>query len=154
MYEDPVAEEDEGRDFDELEKEKNGYQCHDPGTGIKKEISSHDTGDRSARPDGRDIGTPIRKKVDQTGCHATEKIEDKISNMSEPVFDVISKDIEKPHIHNNMKEASMKKHGSQKRKSLLERCEVRRESRIGVSEGDNPIEIKGFFQGRALSELP
>jgi len=106
---------------------------------MKEKISSHDTRNRSARPDGRDIGTPIRKEVDQAGCHATEKIKNEISNMTEPVFDVISEDIEKPHVHDNMKESSVKKHGSQKREILLKPCEVGRESRIGVSEWNNSI---------------
>ena len=92
--------------------------------------------------------------MDQASRHTTEKIEDEISNVAEPVFDVISEDIEKPHIHDNVKESSMKKHGSQKREILLKPCEVSREPRIGVSEGDNPIEIKGFFQSGTLSELP
>jgi hypothetical protein len=53
-----------------------------------------------------------------------------------------------------MKESSMKKHGSQKREILMEPGKVSRESRIGVSEGYNSIEIKGIFQIGALSELP
>jgi len=74
--------------------------------------------------------------------------------VAEPVFDVISEDIEKPHIHDNMEESSMKKHGSQKREILLEPCKVSSESRIGVSEGYNSIEVKGLFQSWTLSELP
>ncbi len=83
--------------------------------------------------------------MDQTSCQTTEKIEDEISNVTEPVFNVISEDIEKPHVHDNMKEPSMKKHGSQKGEILLETCEVSSKFWIGVSEGYHSIEIKDFF---------
>jgi hypothetical protein len=83
--------------------------------------------------------------MDQTGCHTTEKIENEISKVTEPVFDVISEDIEKPHVHDDVKEPSMKKHGSQKGEILLEIRKVCSEFWIGVSEGHHSIEIKDLF---------
>jgi hypothetical protein len=121
---------------------------------MEEKISSHDTGDGAARSDSRDIGAPICDEVDQTSCHTAQKVEGEISNMAEPVFDVISEDIEKPHIHDYMKESSVEEHGSQKREILLEPGKVGRESWIGVSEGYDSIEIEGIFQIGALSELP
>jgi hypothetical protein len=53
-----------------------------------------------------------------------------------------------------MKEPSVKKHGRQKRKILPKTCEVSSNFWIGVSEGDDPIEIKDFFQIGTLSEFP
>jgi len=128
-----------------LEKEKDGYQCHNLGTGIEKEVSSHDTRNGSARPDGRDIGTPVREEVDQTRCHPAEKIKNDISKMSKSVFNIVPEDIEKPHVHDNMKESSMKKHGSQKREILLKPCKVNREFWIRVSERYNSIEVKSLL---------
>jgi hypothetical protein len=83
--------------------------------------------------------------MDQTRCHTTEKIEDEISKVTQPVFDVISEDIENPHVHDNVKEPSMKKHGSQKGKILLEIRKVCSEFWIGVSEGYYSIKIKDLF---------
>lgn len=43
LHEEPEPEEDESRDLYKLEKEKDRYQCQDSGTGIEKEIGSHDS---------------------------------------------------------------------------------------------------------------
>jgi hypothetical protein len=40
--------------------------------------------------------------MDQFSSHTTKNIEDKISNVTEPVFDVISENIEKPHVPKDM----------------------------------------------------
>jgi hypothetical protein len=65
--------------------------------------------------------------------------------VADPIFNIVPEDIEKPHVHNNMKESSMKEHGSQKREILLEPCKVSRKSWIVVSEGYHSIEIKDLF---------
>jgi len=65
--------------------------------------------------------------------------------MAEPIFNIVPEDVEKPHVHNDMKESSVKEHGSQKREILLEPCKVSRKFWIVVSERDHPIEIKDFF---------
>jgi len=92
--------------------------------------------------------------MDQTSAYAAEKIEDEISNVAESVFNVVAENIEEPYVHDNMKESSVQKHGTQKREILLETCKVSRKFRIGVSEGDNSIEIEDLFQIRTLSEFP
>ena len=80
--------------------------------GIEEEISSHDSWNGTACSDGGDIRIPVREEVDQASRHATEKIEDEISNVAEPVFDVISEDIEEPHVSKDVKKSSVKKHGA------------------------------------------
>jgi hypothetical protein len=92
--------------------------------------------------------------VDQTGRHTAEKIEDEISNMTEPVFNVISEDIEKPHVHDDMKESSVKEHGGQKRESLFESGKVNGNLRVGISEGYHSIKVENFLQFGPLSDFP
>jgi len=92
--------------------------------------------------------------VDQTRRHTAEKIEDEISNVAEPVFDVISEDIEEPHVSKDVKKSSVKKHGAKKREILLEPCKVSGELWIGISEGDHSVEIEDLFQMGTLKELP
>jgi hypothetical protein len=48
--------------------------------------------------------------VDQAGGDTTKNIEDKISNVAEPVFNVIPEDIKEPHVPEDVKDSSMKKH--------------------------------------------
>ena len=74
--------------------------------------------------------------------------------MTQPVFDVIPEDVKKPHVHDDMKESPVEKHGCQKREVLLETRKMSGNLRIGISEGNDPIKIKGIFQLGALSELP
>jgi hypothetical protein len=119
LKEKPKPEEDKGRELNELKKEKDRDQCQDSGTGIEEKISSHDARDRSTRSNGRDFGIPIGEEMDQSSSHTTKNIEDKVSNMAEPVFDVISENIEKPHIPKDVKESSMEKHRGQKGEKLL-----------------------------------
>jgi hypothetical protein len=65
--------------------------------------------------------------------------------VTESVFDVVSKNIEKPHIHDDMKEPSVEKHRGEKREILLEGCIVSRECWIGVAEGYDPVKVKSLF---------
>jgi hypothetical protein len=53
-----------------------------------------------------------------------------------------------------VKEPSVKKHGGQKGKILLEACEVSRDFRIRVSDRHDPIEIKNLIQVWTVEELP
>jgi hypothetical protein len=91
------------------------------------------------------MGIPIREEVDQTCCQAAKKVEDEVPDVAEPVLNIVPEDIEKPHVHNNMKESSMKKHGTQKWEILLEPCKVSRKFWVVVSERNHSIEIKDFF---------
>jgi hypothetical protein len=92
--------------------------------------------------------------MDHPGGHAAEEIKDEIPEVTQPVFDVISEDIKEPQIHDDMEKPSVKKHGGQERKILAESCKVSGNFGIGISEGDDPIDIKDFIQIRTLGELP
>jgi hypothetical protein len=102
LKEKPIPEKDKGRDLNELKKEKDRDQCHDPGTGIEEKISSHDARNRSTRSNGRDFGIPISEEMNQASGHTTKNIEDKVSNVTEPILYVISEDIEEPHVPKDM----------------------------------------------------
>ncbi len=102
LKEKPIPEKDKGRDLNELKKEKDRDQCHDPGTGIEEKISSHDARNRSTRSNGRDFGIPISEEVNQASGHTTKNIEDKVSNVTKPILYVISEDIEEPHVPKDM----------------------------------------------------
>jgi len=62
--------------------------------------------------------------MDHPGGYTTHEVKDEISNVTQPVFNVISEDIKKPHVHDDMKEPSVEKHGGQKREILAESCKV------------------------------
>ena len=110
LNEKPIPEEDKSRKLNELKKEKYRDQCQDPGTGVEEKISSHDPRNRSTRSYGRNFGIPVSEEVNQASSHTTKNIEDKVSNVPKPIFYVIPKDIEEPHVPKDMKESSMEKH--------------------------------------------
>jgi len=92
--------------------------------------------------------------MDEARRHATEKIEDEISNMTEPVLDVVPEDIKEPHISKDVEKSSVKKHGGQKGKPLLECCKLGRDFWIRISYGNNSIQEKSLFQMGLLEKLP
>jgi hypothetical protein len=106
----PIPEKDEGRKLNELKKEKDRYQCQDPGTGIEEKISSHNSRNCSTGSYGRDFGIPVSEEMNQASGHTTKNIEDKISNVTKPILYIIPEDIKKPHVPQNMKESSVEKH--------------------------------------------
>jgi hypothetical protein len=75
--------------------------------------------------------------VDHAGSDTTKKIEDKISNVANPILNVIPEDIKEPHVPEDVKDSSMKKHGGQKGEKLLECREMDRNLRVGVSDRNN-----------------
>jgi hypothetical protein len=154
LYEKPVSEEDKGRYFKELKKEKDGDKGQNLRARIEKEVPAHDTGDRSACPNGRNLRTPVGEKVDESGRDAAEDVKEKISDMSEVILDVVTEDVKKPHIPEDVENPSMEKHRRQKREKLLECGEVNRNSWIEVSERNDPIDVKSLIQTGALGELP
>jgi hypothetical protein len=92
--------------------------------------------------------------VDESGRDAAEDVKEKISDMSEVILDVVTEDVKKPHIPEDVENPSMEKHRRQKREKLLECSEVSRNSGIEVSERNDPIDVKSLIQTGALGELP
>jgi len=137
-----------------LEKEEDRDQGKNLGAGIEEEIGSHDTRDGSARSYGWDFGVPVCVKMDNPRCNSAEEVEDEIPAMTEPVLNIISEDVEEPHIAEDVQEATMQKHRSDKGENLFEGCKLGGEARIGVTDGDNSIEKEGLFQLGTQGKLP
>ena len=129
----PIGEKDKGGDFDKLEKDEDRNQRHYSGPRIEKEVGPHDAGNCAARPNRWDIGIPVGQKMDDSSSHPAEKVKDEIANMAEPVLNIVSEDVEKPHISEDMEKSPMEKHGGQEWKPLLKDCKLYRELRIRIS---------------------
>jgi len=129
-----------------LEKEEDRDQSQDPRTGIKEEVSSHDSGDGSACSNGGDLGAPVGIEMSKSSSNTGDNIEEEVTEVTEPVFNVIPEDVEEPHIAKDVQETAVKKHGGDKREDLFEHCKLDGEAWIGISDRDNAIEEKGLFQ--------
>jgi hypothetical protein len=98
LDEKPIGEKDKSGNLNKLEEEEDRNQRHNPGPRIEEKIGSHDTRNRAACPDGWDIGIPVGDKVDEASSYPGKEVKDEITNMPQPVLNIISEDVEKPHV--------------------------------------------------------
>jgi hypothetical protein len=133
LDEKPIPEKDKSGDLKKLEEDENGDQRHNLRPRIKKKVCPHDPGNRAAGPDGWDIGIPVGHEVDESSSHPGKEVENKITNMAQPVLNIISENIEKPHVSKDVEKSPMKKHGGQEWKPLLKGRKLDRELRIRIS---------------------
>ncbi len=119
LHQEPDAEEDPGRQTHDCDKNEKD-QGLNLGFGIQEEISSHDGGDGTARPDGRDLGGGSGKQLDQSGYHAACQIEQQVFAVAEMILDVVAKDPQEQHVAQNMAPAAVDEHRCQDRQEI--RC--------------------------------
>jgi len=72
----------------------------------------------------------------KAGNQAAKQVENKISDRPKPVFNVISKDIEKPHVSQEMPEAPVNEHEGEEGKYLLGRGKIGADFRYGIPHGN------------------
>ena len=125
MNEEPVSEKNEGRYLKNWKKDKDRDQCQNLRTRIEKKISSHHPGNRPACANGGHFGIPVCEKMDEARSHAAENIEEKVSNVTKSVLNIVPEDIKEPHISQDVKKSSVEEHGGQKGEPLLEGCKLR-----------------------------
>jgi hypothetical protein len=52
--------------------------------------------------------------MNQTRNNAREQIEHQVTSGAHPIFDIVTENVECPHVADQVKPASMKKHGCEK----------------------------------------
>jgi hypothetical protein len=92
--------------------------------------------------------------MDHTRGNAAEEIKEQVSNVAEPVFNIVPEDVKKPHVAEDVEEPSVEKHGGQKRENLLKSRKMGSNGRIRVSNRNNAEEKKSFSQMGSLTQLP
>jgi hypothetical protein len=98
LDQDPVTQEEDGTYLEEEGKEEYGNHCENPGSGKEEKIGSHDAGNGTARSYSWESGSGIPPEVDQRGSSTAEDIECEKTEWSQPVFNVVPENIEKPHV--------------------------------------------------------
>lgn len=69
---------------------------------------------------------PVGREVDQHSGHTAQDIECHKTGWTEPVFHVVPKNIEKPHVPEQMEESTMEEHIAEERNDLLKKIELPR----------------------------
>jgi hypothetical protein len=67
----------------------------------------------------------IYDKMGKTGCNSAKQVKNTITKRPEAVFDVVAKDIQRPHITQKMPESAVEKHERDQRENLLARRKIR-----------------------------
>jgi len=96
-----------------MQEKKERDQGQNPGPGEHEKISSHDTGDGSARPYHRDQGFGMEEDVSERRAHAAYQVKKQEFSVAEGVLYVVSEYPEKQHIYHQVKDAPVEKHGSE-----------------------------------------
>jgi len=94
LKQEPVTQNDEGRNRDEEDKDKR----EDLSSRVKNDVSTHDAGDGAAGSEGGQGRMVVEDDMRKAGTDAANKIEEKVGKMAEVVFHVIAEDPEKEHI--------------------------------------------------------
>jgi len=79
------------------------------------EIRPQNAADGATGPYGRNFGAGIESDMDQRRADSAQQIKNKIIEMPQPIFNVVSEDPEKPHIPNDMHPPCVHENGREKR---------------------------------------
>ncbi len=81
-------------------------------SGILDQVSAQNTGNRAAGANHGDQRVRIENDLQQSRAYPRDQIENKITLMSDSIFNIIAKDPQIQHIARKMHDSAMYKHGS------------------------------------------
>lgn len=141
LKQEPDAEKKECRNLDEIGQEKDGYEGQDLCPRIEDEVGPHYASNGAAGTDGWDVRMPINNELWSPRCQTTQKIEAKISNVSQSIFHIVPEDIEEPHVPQEVPEATVQKHKGEKGEHLLTEGEIQCNLWVSIPRRDKPVAI-------------
>jgi len=111
----PETDEDERGKVKEDRNEAEKGDGADESAGIEDEIGPHDGRDGTRRTDHRNPRGWVQQRLGPGGCDAAEEIEDQVPEMPHRVLDVVAKDVEVPHVPDQVSEPSVQEHRGENR---------------------------------------
>jgi len=112
LHYEPEAQDDDGGDFNDKEKEQRDEREH-ACEWVGNKIGAQDAGNRPARSNAGDPYVIVQYGVDDTGAEPAQQIEYEIVEVAQPVFDVVTEDPQIPHVPNEVQPAGVQKHRSE-----------------------------------------
>ncbi len=110
LHEEPDPQVYNGWQADESAKDENGDEGDHARGGEQHKISAHHCGDGTAGAQGWDGGSGVKNKLQQSGAETTEDIKEQITKRTQPVFDVVAKDHQEPHVAEQMIPTAVQEH--------------------------------------------
>ena len=87
----------------------------------------------------------IENKMGKTGCYTAKKVKYKVAYRAEAIFDIVAKDVKRPHISKKVPESAMEKHKREYGKNLLGRGKIRCDLRDRITGGNKAVNIYETF---------
>ena len=103
----PDAQENPRREHNDLYEHEQGKQGNNQRPRVQQHIGPHHSGDCTAGADRRDQRVGVEPQMSNTRSNTGSQIENQIRQVSQSIFDVISKDVQKSHIAEEMHPATV-----------------------------------------------
>lgn len=126
LGEEPVDEYEVGRQRDREDEE----QAVNPGAGPEDQIRPHHPGDGSGGADHGCGGAGVEQHLREHRDDTREEVEGEISDVAEPVLDVVAEDPQEQHVEAEVQPRSVEKHGREDREIHV----LGREERLVASD--------------------
>ncbi len=112
LHEEPEADVDESGYLNKNRKKEDQDEGYNPGSGEHDDIGAHDSGNGSRGPESRDHGMDIHHKIDNTSRDPGNEIKEQKSPMAEAILQSAAKEVEEPHISDEVQPSPVQKHVS------------------------------------------
>lgn len=106
----PEHNEPNGRDLGELDEDKDRDERGDARARVEGEIRAEHSADGARGTDHGDLARRVYKDLCCGGTEATQHVKQDEAWPPEVVFDIVAKDVEKPHVADDVEKAAMHKH--------------------------------------------
>src|SRR5258706_9841794 len=110
MHQKPKTQIKKGRYLDKPDEKYNHKKSEDASARIENEISSQNSGDGARGADHGQLTMRAHIKLGRRRANAHQQIINQVSNMSQVVFHVVAKNIEKPRVPQNVSPTAVQKH--------------------------------------------
>lgn len=109
LKKEPVSQNDEGWNRDEKDEDEG----QNSSARVENDVGAHDAGDGAAGSERWKGGVIIKNDVCEAGTDAASKVEKKIGEVAEVVFDVIAENPEEKHVPGDVHESAMEEHAGE-----------------------------------------
>jgi hypothetical protein len=147
----PKTQEHIGGQICKVEEKEDGNKGEHSGSRIENKVCSHDSCHSPACANGGKAGVEVGDHVNGCGNQTGSDIEEDVEEVPKLPFHIVTKDVEHPHIADEVYPAAMQEHGSKEGKDLIDNIYVGEEVRVRVPDGNHTILNQ---EGMKLSTKP
>jgi hypothetical protein len=114
LHDEPEPQHDESGNLNDLDEYKNRHERQNTGARVRDKISAQYSGNGAAGADAGNGHVVVQYRMDNACTQSAEKIKYEVPEMAQPIFDIVAEYPEVPHVPDQVKPASVQKHGREK----------------------------------------